>query len=69
MKIVRYQEGTAVKWGVLEEQIVREMDGDPFGRIRLTSETKRESEVRLLAPCLPTKVVAIGLNYRDHAEE
>lgn len=27
------------------------------------------SEVDLLAPALPTKVVAIGLNYRDHAEE
>ena len=25
--------------------------------------------VQLLAPCQPTKVVAIGLNYRDHAEE
>jgi 2-keto-4-pentenoate hydratase/2-oxohepta-3-ene-1,7-dioic acid hydratase in catechol pathway len=69
MKIVRYQERTTVKWGVLEEQIVREMNGDPFGQIRLTSKTKRESDVRLLAPCLPTKVVAIGLNYRDHAEE
>jgi len=54
MKIIRYQEGTAVKWGLLEEQIVREMDGDPFGQIRLTSKTKRESEVKLLAPCLPT---------------
>ncbi len=26
-------------------------------------------EVQLTAPCLPSKVVAIGLNYRDHAEE
>jgi 2-keto-4-pentenoate hydratase/2-oxohepta-3-ene-1,7-dioic acid hydratase in catechol pathway len=69
MKIVRYQEGTTVKWGVLEEQIIREMEGDPYGEIRVTSKTKREGEVKLLAPCLPTKVVAIGLNYRDHAEE
>ena len=69
MKIVRYQEGSTVKWGVFEEPIIREMDGDPFGQIHLTSKTKREDEVRLLVPCLPTKVVAIGLNYRDHAEE
>ena len=27
------------------------------------------SEVRLLAPCEPSKIVAVGLNYRDHAEE
>ncbi|MDI3281369.1 MAG: fumarylacetoacetate hydrolase family protein [Bacillota bacterium] len=25
--------------------------------------------VRLLAPCTPTKIVAAGLNYRDHAQE
>lgn len=26
-------------------------------------------EVRLLAPCSPSKIVAVGLNYKDHAEE
>ncbi|OHE22440.1 MAG: hypothetical protein A3K40_05370, partial [Syntrophobacterales bacterium RIFOXYC2_FULL_60_23] len=26
-------------------------------------------EVTLLAPCEPTKIVALGLNYRDHAAE
>ncbi|MDD5748848.1 MAG: fumarylacetoacetate hydrolase family protein [Actinomycetota bacterium] len=27
------------------------------------------SDVKLLAPVLPTKIVAVGLNYTDHAEE
>lgn len=27
------------------------------------------STVRLLAPCLPSKVICLGLNYRSHAEE
>lgn len=26
-------------------------------------------EVTLLAPCTPSKVICVGLNYRDHAEE
>jgi len=26
-------------------------------------------EVRLLAPCLPSKIICVGLNYRSHAEE
>ncbi|MBS1125911.1 MAG: 2-keto-4-pentenoate hydratase/2-oxohepta-3-ene,7-dioic acid hydratase, partial [Nitrospirae bacterium] len=26
-------------------------------------------DVILLAPCVPTKIVAVGLNYRDHARE
>jgi 2-keto-4-pentenoate hydratase/2-oxohepta-3-ene-1,7-dioic acid hydratase in catechol pathway len=33
------------------------------------SKTKRIEEVRLLSPCLPSKIVALGLNYRDHAAE
>ena len=69
MKIVRYQDGPAIKWGVIEEGGVREMDGDPYGHFHLTSKIKKMEEVRLLAPCLPSKIVAIGLNYRDHAEE
>jgi 2-keto-4-pentenoate hydratase/2-oxohepta-3-ene-1,7-dioic acid hydratase in catechol pathway len=34
-----------------------------------TGERVKLSEVKLLAPCTPTKVVAIGINYRDHAGE
>lgn len=69
MKIVRYQEGSSVKWGVIEESMVREMDGNPFGHFHLSSKAKKVEEVKLLAPCLPSKIVALGLNYRDHAEE
>jgi 2-keto-4-pentenoate hydratase/2-oxohepta-3-ene-1,7-dioic acid hydratase in catechol pathway len=69
MKIVRYQDGTVIKWGVIEEKMVREMEGDPFEHFHLSPRTKKMEEVRLLAPCLPSKIVALGLNYRDHAEE
>ncbi len=69
MKIIRYQDGSIVKWGAVEEDGVREMDGDPFGHFRLAARGKRIEEVRLLSPCLPSKIVAVGLNYRDHAEE
>ena len=69
MKIIRYQDGPAVKWGVMEGDLIREMDGDPFGHFHLTSKTTGLQEVKLLSPCLPSKIVALGLNYRDHAEE
>ena len=69
MKIVRYQEGTVIKWGVIEEKMVREMEGDPFGHFHLSSKTKKIEGVRFLSPCLPSKIVALGLNYRDHAQE
>jgi 2-keto-4-pentenoate hydratase/2-oxohepta-3-ene-1,7-dioic acid hydratase in catechol pathway len=69
MKIVRYHDGGSIHWGILEERIVRRMKGDPFGHVDLISRTKRVEEVRLLSPCSPSKIVAVGLNYRDHAEE
>ena len=69
MKIVRYVEGDVAKSGVIEGDTIREMDGDPFGHFHLTSRIKKMREVKLLSPCLPSKIVALGLNYRDHAEE
>jgi len=69
MKIVRYQDGTGVHWGILEEKTIRQMKGDPFGQVDPASKPRNVEEVRLLSPCLPSKIVAVGLNYRDHVEE
>ena len=69
MKIIRYREGNLAKWGVIEGDLVHEMDGNPFGHFHLSSGAKGIAEVKLLSPCLPSKIVALGLNYRDHAEE
>jgi 2-keto-4-pentenoate hydratase/2-oxohepta-3-ene-1,7-dioic acid hydratase in catechol pathway len=53
--------------------IVAEMSAHPFGPsadgVRLTGKKYPVSDVRLLAPVLPSKVVAIGRNYLDHARE
>jgi 2-keto-4-pentenoate hydratase/2-oxohepta-3-ene-1,7-dioic acid hydratase in catechol pathway len=69
MKIVRYQDGSSIKYGVIEKETIREMEGDPFSHFHLTSRAKQIREAKLLSPCLPSKIVALGLNYRDHAEE
>jgi len=39
------------------------------GSPQRTGGTFRLPDVTLLAPCAPTKVVAVGLNYRAHADE
>jgi 2-keto-4-pentenoate hydratase/2-oxohepta-3-ene-1,7-dioic acid hydratase in catechol pathway len=55
------------------EFVVAEVQGHPFGigeeSIRLTGSRHPLADVRLLAPVLPSKVVAIGRNYADHAAE
>ena len=76
MKILRFAINKTIKYGVLEGDRIRAMLGTPYsyfrkpsGPLRLTQNTYKLNEVRLLAPCLPSKIVALGLNYRSHAEE
>ena len=48
---------------------VAAIDGHPFGRLSYTGDRWAVPDVRLVAPILPSKVVAIGKNYADHAAE
>jgi len=69
MRLVRFQYQGRPARGLIDGGEVVELEGEgvdsPAGR------TARHalSSVRLLPPCVPTKVVAVGLNYRDHACE
>lgn len=55
--------------GALGEEVVSTISGHPFGQVQFTGERHPLAEVRLLAPMLPSKVVAIGRNYAEHAHE
>jgi 2-keto-4-pentenoate hydratase/2-oxohepta-3-ene-1,7-dioic acid hydratase in catechol pathway len=54
---------------VVEGDQVRVAHGDPFGSLDPTDRRLPLGEIRLVAPCRPTKIIAIGVNYRSHAEE
>lgn len=45
----------------------RELEGDLFGEWRAGGDVPAPSTV--LAPVVPSKIVCIGLNYKDHAAE
>jgi 2-keto-4-pentenoate hydratase/2-oxohepta-3-ene-1,7-dioic acid hydratase in catechol pathway len=45
------------------------IDGHPFGGVELTGARVPLAGVRVLPPILPSKVVAIGKNYAEHARE
>jgi len=69
MKIVRYRFKGVTAYGLLEGEEIREIRGDVFGEFQAGGRVSGLGEVDLLAPCVPGKIVAVGLNYRDHAEE
>jgi 2-keto-4-pentenoate hydratase/2-oxohepta-3-ene-1,7-dioic acid hydratase in catechol pathway len=68
---------SGVAWGTVEgpagasldSLTVAAIDGHPFGPITFTGDRWALPDVRLLSPFLPSKVVAIGRNYADHARE
>lgn len=56
-------------YGLLEKEEVIELRGSIFGRYTRTSQRHRIDSLRILPPCSPSKIMAIGLNYADHAAE
>ncbi len=68
-KYVRYSAGGKTANGILDGDVVRELSGSLFESPRPTGKTVRLSEVMLLAPVVPSKVIAVGLNYKSHIGE
>lgn len=48
---------------------IAEIEGHPFGKLSFSGARWALSDVRLLSPILPSKVVCVGRNYADHAAE
>ncbi len=76
MKIVRFNVsgGTEARYGFLENGIVIEIE-TPGGdwpeplNIAIAGRSYPLTELQLLAPCEPTKILCSGMNYRRHAAE
>ncbi len=69
MRLVRFQVQGRTAYGILQGEVVQELEGNPFGTLTTLPTDHALAGVKLLAPCSPTKVIAVGLNYRDHAQE
>ena len=76
MRIARFARAGTVSFGVVQGDgddpaalSIEAIEGHPFAPFGLTGERFPLSEVRLLAPVLPSKIVCIGKNYADHVAE
>jgi len=59
----RFEDGEAVRFGILEGDAIRVHDGDMFDDPRPTGEAVAVAAVRLVAPCAPTKIIALWNNF------
>jgi len=69
VRYVRYAHQEATAYGILDGETIRELRGDLFADPVPTGRRFPLAEVKLLAPCEPSKIVAVGVNYPDHAAE
>ena len=69
MKLIRFLKNDQPCYGLIEGEAVYAVEGSIFGQFRRAEKVAALTEVRLLAPCQPTKILAVGLNYRTHAAE
>jgi len=71
MRTVRFQipDSKKPKYGWLLDDKVGEISGNIFGRYQRKEALTPLSDVKLLAPSEPTKIVCVGRNYVEHAKE
>jgi 2-keto-4-pentenoate hydratase/2-oxohepta-3-ene-1,7-dioic acid hydratase in catechol pathway len=69
MKIYRFTYAGKAAYGVLKEEKLFPIRGSIFRAFKVESKGIDIGDTRLLPPVTPTKIVAVGRNYRDHAME
>jgi len=62
IRVGRFKKGEREFYGMLLEEEVLDLSQDSQERYPLRA-------LKLLPPSLPSKIIGVGLNYRDHAEE
>jgi len=68
-RFVRVATEDGPAWGVVDGDAIALIEPHPFSPYRPTGQRLPAAGVRLLAPVIPSKVVAVGKNYRAHAAE
>jgi len=63
MRIVRFLDNGSPAWGCLLDGGVLHLDGDPFKQPKPGRPAGSLESLKLLSPCQPRKIVAVGINY------
>lgn len=62
-------EGLEDDGSIGEGALVALLEGHPYGELRPEGRLVRALDARFVAPVLPSKIIAVGRNYADHAAE
>jgi 2-keto-4-pentenoate hydratase/2-oxohepta-3-ene-1,7-dioic acid hydratase in catechol pathway len=65
-RYVRFQKGALTAHGILDGDRIVAIEGELLGNHKRTGGAHKLTEVKLLHPIVPPKVIAVGFNYRSH---
>lgn len=69
MKLIRFLFDGEEQFGAVENDVIRIAEGNMFSDFTVGNQTVPLAQVKILPPSQPSKIVAVGLNYREHSEE
>jgi 2-keto-4-pentenoate hydratase/2-oxohepta-3-ene-1,7-dioic acid hydratase in catechol pathway len=69
VRICRVSVDDELHYGVIEGEAVALLSSHPFGPFEPEGRVLQLADVRLVAPVLPSKIIAVGRNYAEHARE
>ena len=67
--IGRFQKGEEIFYAKVVDGEIFRLNGDVFGSPSFDRKAMKLKGVRTLTPVTPSKIIAVGLNYADHARE
>ena len=67
--IGRFQKGDEIFYAKVVDGEIFRLRGDVFGSPSFEKKPTRLKGLRTLTPVVPSKLIAVGLNYADHARE
>jgi 2-keto-4-pentenoate hydratase/2-oxohepta-3-ene-1,7-dioic acid hydratase in catechol pathway len=69
-RLYRYLERGSARYALEHAGALRDVSGDIFGEPSIGAAIASDaSSLTLLPPVVPSKIVCVGLNYKDHAAE
>ena len=70
MKLIRFTtKNLSPHFGWVYQDMVGEIEGNPYGEFRRFDPEHSLSDLKILPPCEPTKIICVGRNFIEHARE
>jgi 2-keto-4-pentenoate hydratase/2-oxohepta-3-ene-1,7-dioic acid hydratase in catechol pathway len=69
MRWLQFAAAGKTSWGIVEDDKVIAVSGDPFGEWKRTAQSHALKDVKIELPVMPRTFYCVGLNYLKHLKE